>query len=145
MEDVQLMEIIERYLNGEMSTEEKAMFETFKSQNAHVDHKVVEQALILKKLEQLSDRKNLKQVLDNTYTNLVNQNQITPLIPKKQGKLISIWHKNWKTATVAACIAGFTTLFTWSLGSKINTNDLTPKLTELGDKLQTIEDRQKNT
>ena len=145
MEDIHLMETIERYLNGDMSHEEKAMFETYRNNNAHVDHKVVEQALILKKLEQLSERKGLLQVLNSTYIELVNQAQITPLTPKAQGKLITIWNKNWKTATVAACIAGFTTLFTWSLSSKINANELAPQLTQLGNKLQTIEERQKNT
>ena len=37
MRDEQLLEVIERYLNGEMSADERKAFEQFRIENAEVD------------------------------------------------------------------------------------------------------------
>ena len=42
MSDDRLLEQIERYLNGEMTREERARFETLRNENADINSKITE-------------------------------------------------------------------------------------------------------
>jgi serine protease Do len=52
MSDNQLLETIERYLNGEMKADERKKFELLRKENAEVDSKVVEHKFFANLLKQ---------------------------------------------------------------------------------------------
>ena len=48
MDDIQLLEAIERYLAGDMSTQEMAQFESIRKQTPEIDQMVVEHEMFLR-------------------------------------------------------------------------------------------------
>jgi serine protease Do len=142
MEEYILLDTIERYLNGSMSESEKVWFEDFRNKNADVDHKVVEQAVLLKKLNQLAERNSFIQLLETTYTTLETSGDIEPIVEKPKRGVIAFIQKNWRTSAVAASVAGFITLFAWGINNKTNNND--KDIQELGAKISKIEKSQRN-
>lgn len=108
MEELQLLDAIERYLNGEMSAEEKAMFEQLRKNNPEVDQRVVEHTMFLQQMEQYGEVKNLKSTLNEVHTQL----RIKGLIKEEKPKATvhEIWKKYKRVVAVAASIAGITAL-----------------------------------
>jgi hypothetical protein len=51
MDDILLLEAVERYLKGEMTSDEKALFEALRLKDPEVDQLVVEQTYFLLGLE----------------------------------------------------------------------------------------------
>ena len=47
MDEILLLEAVERYVGGEMSAQEKAFFEDLRKNNPEVDQLVVEHSLVL--------------------------------------------------------------------------------------------------
>jgi serine protease Do len=103
MEDIILLDAIERYIKGEMQPEEVLHFDALRKTNAEVDQMVVQHTFFLKQMEQIADRKHLRTTLDTVHANLVSQNEIS--IEEKSAKVISIWDKYRRKLYVAASIA----------------------------------------
>jgi S1-C subfamily serine protease len=109
MQDVQLLDAIERYLRGDMSPEEQASFEQLRKSNPEVDEKVVEHTMFLQQIDQFSDWKNFKSTLHDVHNQLLENGDITEQAPK--ATVIQLWRKYKRVMGVAASIAGITTLF----------------------------------
>jgi S1-C subfamily serine protease len=119
MEELNLLESIERYIHGEMLPEERVFFEDLRKNNPGVDQMVVEHTVFLHQMEKYGERKNLKATLEDVHNNLFDTGQI------KQGrktKVVRLWLKYRKTVAVAASIAGIT-----ALGITVITNYFSPK------------------
>lgn len=110
MEDTLLIDAAERFVNGEMSAEEKIYFEDLRKNNPELDQAVVEQMFFLTQLESFSNTKNFKTALADVEAKLAQENFIVRPQPKPQGKVISIWNKYRKNIAVAASIAGLVSL-----------------------------------
>jgi hypothetical protein len=129
MEDLVLLDAIERYLHGEMNAEEKQHFEAIRKKNPEVDQLVVEQQMFLQELEHYGDRREFKHQLHLAHTRLLEAGDISE-IPEtaKAATVIQLWKKYKRTITVAASIAGITALtISGSLqliGPKTSRNDL---------------------
>lgn len=108
MEDLQLMDAIERYLRNEMPQEEKAHFEQLRKSNPEIDQLVVEHTMFLQQMDQFGEWKNLKSTLQDVHHHLADSGEITDQAPK--ATVISIFRKYKKVMGVAASIAGITTL-----------------------------------
>ena len=104
MEDIQLLDAVERYLRGEMSGEETAHFEQLRKSNADVDQLVVEHTIFLQQLNDFGDRKQFRSVLHETYNHLTETGEIKPVAPK--GKVVEMVRKYRRVWAVAASIAG---------------------------------------
>ncbi len=105
MEDSLLIQTIERYINGEMSAQEKIDFETLRNNNPEIDQLIVEQIYFLQTLNKLSDQKTLIHHTNETVAKLKSEGFITNKQPKINADIISIWNKYRKTVAVAASIA----------------------------------------
>ncbi len=103
MDDILLIEAIERYTNGEMQQEELMHFEAMRKTNPEMDQMVVQHIFFLKQMEVVADRKNLHTALDTIHADLVSQHQINNQPVK--GKIISIFEKYRKKLAVAASAA----------------------------------------
>ena len=108
MQDVQLLDAIERFLRGEMSPEELASFEQLRKSNPEVDGKVVEHTMFLQQMDQFSEWKNFKSSLHDVHNHLLESGDITEEAPK--ATVIQLFRKYKRVMAVAASIAGITTL-----------------------------------
>lgn len=112
MEADQLLDAIERYLNGIMSAEERSVFEELRKANPEVDQLVVEHAFFLNRLNYLGEQKKLKNAIDNVEDQLENEGILQPRKGKAKAQIINLWHRYRRTVTVAAAIACLVSLVT---------------------------------
>jgi serine protease Do len=108
MQDVQLLDAIERYLREEMTPEEKASFEQLRKSNPDVDEKVVEHMMFLQQMDRFSEWKGFKSTLHDIHNHLLDTGDIKEEAPK--ATIIQLWRKYKRTMAVAASIAGITTM-----------------------------------
>ncbi len=115
MEDILLLQAVERYLSGDMSNEEKTFFEDMRKKNAEVDQMVVEHTFFLQGLDKYGAIKFFKHSLHEVEANLDEEGLLAA--PKLAGtaKVINFWSKYKRNIAVAASIAGFISLLTLGL------------------------------
>jgi serine protease Do len=118
MQDVQLLDAIERFLRGEMSPEETASFEQLRKSNPEVDEKVVEHTMFLQQMDQFADWKNFKSTLHDVHNHLIDSGDIKEEAPK--ATVIQIFRKYKRVMAVAASIAGITTLLIAGMATYLN-------------------------
>jgi S1-C subfamily serine protease len=111
MEDILLLETIERYLNGNMLSEERNYFEQLRKNTPEIDQMVVEHKLFLQQMEHFSEQKSLRDSLHSAHNNLVKKGVVFEggEISTK-GKVIQLWDKYKRVTAIAASIAGITAL-----------------------------------
>ena len=110
MDDILLLEAVERYLKDEMTAEEKAFFEGLRLKDPEVDQLVVEHTYFLQGLNSFEITKAFKHNLNEVEAKLMVEGFIgvSPLTGK--AKIISLWAKYKRNIAVAASIAGFISL-----------------------------------
>ena len=108
MEELQLLDAIERYLSGEMSIEEKTVFEQLRKSNPEVDQRVVEHTMFLQQMEQFGETKAFRSTLGEIHQQLRNSGDINEQVHKATVR--QIWKKYKRVVAVAASIAGITAL-----------------------------------
>ena len=115
MNDILLLESVERYLLGEMSAEEKIRFEEQRKTDAALDQLVVEHSYFLQGLTQYSDIKSFKHSLQQVETMLDGEGLLAA--PKPHGKLVVVnfWNKYKRNIAVASFIACAISLLTHAL------------------------------
>ena len=108
MEEIQILELVERYLRDEMSPEERSRFEEIRRTNPEIDQLVVENMIFFGQVNNFGDLKNFKSTLTEVHHNLVSTGEIKE---STGGAVIrQLWKRNKKVMGVAATIAGLTTL-----------------------------------
>lgn len=133
MEDTLLIDAVERFLNGEMSPEEKTYFEEIRKNNPDVDQAVVEQIFFIHELEKYRTTKSFRHTLKETEAGLIQEGFISKSLSGK-AKVINLWKRYKRTIGVAAFIAGLVSIFIASLVSSINTDE-NPELKQLVGKI----------
>lgn len=107
MDDILLLEAIERYLNGEMSATEREYFETLRKNTPEIDQMVVEHSMFLHQMDFYSTHRNLKQHIHETHTKLVERGEIYEGGElSTRGKVIQIWNKYKRVTAIAASVGG---------------------------------------
>lgn len=111
MEDLVLLDAVERYLRGEMNQQELENFENLRRQNSEVDQLVVEQQMFLQQLNHYGERKEYKHQLHLLHNHLLETGGIDETPEEEKGAtVIQLWRKYKRTIAVAASIAGITAL-----------------------------------
>ena len=141
MEDIQILEAVERYLRGEMSPEEVSWFEQLRKTHPEVDQLVVEQSMFFSKLGQFSDWKNYKAQLNDIHHQLQGNGAIKEAAPK--AVVIELWKKYKRVMAVAATIAGITTLLIASTVSYFTRKESQNQLLELRKEFKSEVDKKK--
>lgn len=107
MDDILLLEAIERYLNGEMAATEREYFETLRKNTPEIDQMVVEHSMFLHQMDFYSAHRNLKQHIHETHTKLVERGEIYEGGElTTRGKVIQIWNKYKRVTAIAASVGG---------------------------------------
>ena len=143
MNDTKLLETVERYIRGEMKPDERLHFENLRKTNAEIDQLVVEHTLFLQQLNHYGERKSFKSALNDIHTDLTEQGKIDSMRLKGRSKVVYLWKRYKRVATIAASIAGITTLtisaLVWMLSPKPTDN-----LQGLNRELEGIKKEQQN-
>src|SRR5205809_270818 len=113
MEDILLLNTIERYLEGRMLEDEKSFFEELRANNPAIDQMVVEHKLFLHHMDEYADVKNFKDSLHSIHSKLSDTGEIRNSEEPEgfTGKVVELWHRYKKVTAIAASIACITALF----------------------------------
>jgi len=139
MEDILLLEAIERYLNGTMLPAEKAYFEQLRKNTPEVDQMVVEHKLFLQQMDNFSEYKNLKNSLHEAHNILVADGDIHEGgETSRKGRVVQLWNKYRRVTAIAASIAGITAIIISALFPYFSPRP-NPTLEQLNRKVSNLE------
>lgn len=111
MDDILLLEAIERYLSGDMNAAERSYFEDLRKNTPEIDQMVVEHSMFLHQMDIYSVHRNLRNSLQATHSRLLETGEINEggeLTTK--GKVIQLWKKYKRVTAIAATVGGFIAL-----------------------------------
>lgn len=135
MEDIQLLEAVERYIRGEMKSDERVHFEHLRKTNPEVDQLVVEHTLFIHQMNEVGELRKFKSTLNEVHTDLAEKGLINSDRLKGKAKVVYMWRKYKRVATIAASIAGITTLtvslLVWSISPKIESSQVKQLVNEV--------------
>ncbi|HEY9000224.1 MAG TPA: serine protease [Mucilaginibacter sp.] len=122
MRDEQLIEAIERYLNGEMSADERSAFDQLRRENAELDTRVVEHQQFTGLLKQYGERVALEKRL-NAIHQEIDVHAIAEEVTVHPSWIVQLWRDHHSKISVAASIAIFAVLATLFLTGYLNNNN----------------------
>lgn len=124
MNDIQLLDSVERYIRGEMKPDERLQFENLRKSNPEIDQLVVEHTLFLQQLNHFGERKDLRSSLNDIHTDLTEKGKIDSMKLRGTAKVVYLWKRYRRVAAIAASIAGVTALtisaLVWAFAPKAN-------------------------
>lgn len=115
MDELLLIEAVERYIKGDMTPQERSFFEEVRKNTPEVDQMVVEHTFFLHGLEKYSDLKSFKHSLVETEAKLMEDGVIKEPSVHGKAKIVQLWNRYKRNMAVAASIAGFISLITLAL------------------------------
>jgi serine protease Do len=130
IDDIKILEAVERYISGQMSPDERVYFEQLRKSNPEVDQAVVEHTFFLQQMNRFDEVKNFKSILNETHVHLGEKGLIKAPRLKGRAKVIYLYNRYRRVSAIAASIAGITALtisaLVWSLSpaKPVNKNDL---------------------
>jgi S1-C subfamily serine protease len=107
MDDILLLEAIERYLIGDMNAAERDYFESLRKNTPEIDQMVVEHSMFLHQMEFYSAHRNLKNSLHEAHTKLLERGEVYEggeLTTK--GRVIQLYNKYKRVTAIAASVGG---------------------------------------
>lgn len=134
MDEIQILDAVERYTRNEMSAEEKSSFEQLRIDNPELDQLVVEHIFFLNQINHLGDRKSMQSTLQTIHTDLLNSNKIQKV--SSPGVIVQLWKKHKRVMGVAASIAGITTFLVAGMVSYYSRQQNTQEVQELSRKFE---------
>ncbi len=143
MEDIKILDTIERYIRGEMRPDERLHFENLRKANAEIDQLVVEHTLFLQQLNHFGERKDFKSTLNELHTDLTEQGKIDSMKLRGKAKVVYLWKRYKRVAAIAASIAGITTLTVTMLVNYLSPKAESGKVTQLVNEVKSLKDGQR--
>lgn len=144
MDDIKILEAVERYINGEMKPDERVYFENLRKSNPEVDQLVVEHTYFLQQMNRFDETKQLKSILNDVHINLAEKGAIEFPRLKGKAKVVFLVNKYKRVAAIAASIAGLTALtmsaFMWSFSPA---NHQTKEIENLTGEIKAIKNQTK--
>jgi serine protease Do len=122
MSENQLLELIERYLDGDMTAAERTEFELLRKKDASVDSKVVEHKLFIGLIKQYGERLELEKRLDAIH-NDIDVHALKEELMIHPNWIVQLWRHHHSKISVAASIAIFAILSTLFFTGKLNNHD----------------------
>jgi S1-C subfamily serine protease len=143
MNDIKILEAVERYIRGEMNPDERLHFENLRKTNTEVDQLVVEHTLFLQQMNRFGEWKKFRSSLNDVHTDLAEQGKIESARLRGKAKVAYLWNRYKRVAAIAASIAGITALTISALVWSITPKNNTAQFDQLKNKINVIEDRTK--
>ncbi len=142
MDDIKILEAVERYIRGEMNPDERLNFENLRKTNSEIDQLVVEHTLFLQQMNRFSEWKKFRSSLNEVHTNLAEQGKINSSKLAGKAKVVYLWKRYRRVAAIAAVIAGVTTLGITAIVNTVSPKADNKKLTQLSRDMQEIKKKQ---
>ncbi|HRN55841.1 MAG TPA: serine protease [Agriterribacter sp.] len=143
MNDVRLLEMVERYLQGDLSEEEKILFQELRRTNPDVDQLVVEHHFFINQMERFEQDRQYRALLEEIHNKLAAEGKIKR--PGGSRKLVYLWNRYRKTIAVAASIAGITALIISGMITSLTPKTDKAQIENLGRKIDILEKNQNHT
>ncbi|HTE09742.1 MAG TPA: serine protease [Chitinophagaceae bacterium] len=140
IEDIQLSDAVERFLQGQMDAEELSRFEQLRKSNPELDQFVVEHSIFLNQLNEFGDRKQFRSALQEIHHNLLDSGTIKPRASK--AKVVDIVRKYRRVWAVAASIASIIAITVSGLVAYFTPNFTKPQIEQLSRKVNILEIQQ---
>ncbi|MGV3546976.1 MAG: trypsin-like peptidase domain-containing protein [Pedobacter sp.] len=100
-QDLELEAIIEDYLNGKLTPEERVAFEQLRSNDPMVDHKVVAHKVFLESMAQYAHIVKLKEQMDAAHDH-IDVVSLTEELKPHPSKLVRLWRGSKSAVAIAA-------------------------------------------
>ncbi|HEY2722619.1 MAG TPA: trypsin-like peptidase domain-containing protein [Chitinophagaceae bacterium] len=142
MDDIKILDTVERYILGDMTPDERLYFEQLRKTNPEVDQLVVEHTIFLHQMNRFSDWKNFKQTLHDTHTDLSEQGKIKANELTGKARVVYLWRKSKRVVAIAAVIAGVTAIGITILVNSLTPQQKDPKVQELVHKVNVLQQNQ---
>ena len=84
MDDIKIIEAVERYINGEMNPDERVYFEQLRKSSPEIDQLVVEHTFFLQQMNRFDENRKLKSLMNEVHTDLAEKGTIDS--PRLQGR-----------------------------------------------------------
>jgi len=141
MSDIELLSVIERYLNGEMNKDERARFEALRHDNPAVDERVKEHQDFTDKLKQYGERVEFEGLL-NAIHNEIDVQALKDEFIHHPSTIVRIWRNHHSKISLAASVAIFAALSTLFLTGYLKTQNQETKVNNL---VKDVEKMKKNS
>jgi len=99
--EIELEAIIEDYLNGKLTAEERVAFEQLRSNDPVVDHKVVAHKVFLDSMAQYAHVVKLKEQMDAAHSQ-IDVAALAESLRPHPSKLVKLWRNNRSAVAIAA-------------------------------------------
>jgi S1-C subfamily serine protease len=139
MEDIQILEAVERYIRGEMKPDERVYFEQLRKTNPEIDQLVVEHTIFIHQMNEVGELRNFRSAMNEVHTDLAEKGLINSAKLQGKAKIIYLWNRYKRVAAIAATIAGITTLTVSLLVNTLAPKADSSKVQELGMKVSILE------
>lgn len=73
MDDIKILDAVERYIRGEMNPDERLYFENLRKTDTEIDQLVVEHTLFLQQMNRFGEWKKFSTLLHDVHTDLAEQ------------------------------------------------------------------------
>jgi serine protease Do len=140
MDDIKILEAVERYIEGQMSPDERVYFENLRKSHPEIDQLVVEHTYFMQQLNRHDATKRLKSSLNEIHVDLAEKGLIKSPKLKGRAKVVYLFNRYKKVTAIAASIAGITAIsisaLLWSISpvkpaSKTEVQELSRKVNGL--------------
>ena len=110
MDDLKILEAVERYIEGSMSPDERVYFENLRKSSPEIDQAVVEHTFFMQQLNRFDNVKKLKVSLNDIHIDLAEKGLIKSPRLRGKAKVVYLFNRYKRTAAIAASIAGITAI-----------------------------------
>jgi len=93
MDELRLLDSVERYIRGEMNPDERVQFEQLRKSSAEVDQLVVEHTFFLQQMNRLGERKRFRTLLNDIHLHLAEEGQINSARLQGKARVIYLWNR----------------------------------------------------
>jgi serine protease Do len=147
MDELLLIEAVERYLKGEMAPKEIEFFEEIRKRNPAIDQQVVEHTLLYHQLDKQADLRAFKHSLYEVENKLTEEGIISKKQLSGKAKVVFLWKKYKRNIAVAASIAGLVSIVTTAListyNNKIGKGNITDLMAKIDNTAKKVDDLKK--
>jgi serine protease Do len=137
LNDIRILDAVERYILGEMNPEERLHFETLRKSNSEIDQLVVEHTLFLQQMNRFGARENFQSTLHEVHTELTENGALNTDKSSGKARVVYLWNRYKRTAAIAASIAGLTAIAISSLVMTISPKSSKAELERLNRDIST--------
>lgn len=119
IEDIKIIEAVERYISGNMSPDERVYFEQLRKSNPEIDQAVVEHTYFLHQINRFDETRKFRDLLNDSHLHLAEKGLIRSPRLKGKARVVYLYNRYKRVAAISASIAGITVLtmsaLVWSL------------------------------